>query len=120
MEYSNISYHTRLHSDNSKKIIGGSFGGNCDIDTINRLVNAHFNINIKNSGIAVFVDKELQEVDLYIKITPTMSDKGKQLIKNHYKELQKIENDKKKKLQSLLDCMDDDELLERLQAKDYY
>lgn len=65
---SKISYHTRLEADNQVKVSGGTFGGAVDYETVNNLVEAFFNVSIKPSGRAVFVDKEGREVSLYIKV----------------------------------------------------
>lgn len=72
----NISYHTRLYSDNTRKLVGGSFGGSIDIETANRLVNSHFTVVIKPSGHPVFVDKEGREVSLYIHVDAASTEQG--------------------------------------------
>ena len=58
----NIGWHTRLYSDNKVKVSGGSFGGNIDQETVERLVKAWFTVNIKPSGAGVFVDCELRRL----------------------------------------------------------
>ena len=60
-----ISYHTR-QVGTDRKVVGGSFGGNIDTETVDRLVNAHFTVKVKPSGHAVFVDKQEREVGLYL------------------------------------------------------
>lgn len=80
----NIGYHTRLHLNNTIKVCGGSFGGTLDIETANRLVNAHFSVTVKNSGRPVFVDREGREVALYISVDPETTDKGKVAMKAHH------------------------------------
>ncbi len=82
----NIGYHTRLYENNTFKVFGGSFGGLLDTDTANRLVNTHFSVVIKNSGTAVFVDKEGREVSLYITVDASSTDKGIAAIKQWRKE----------------------------------
>lgn len=72
----NIGYHTRLVSDGTK-VTGGSFGGAIDMETVNRLVRAHFEVAIKPSGRGVFVDKQGREVWLYLGIDATRTEKGK-------------------------------------------
>ena len=77
----NIVYHTRLYGNHTVKVCGGSFGGSLDIETANRLVSAHFNVVVKNSSTAVFVDKEGREVSLYISVDASSTDKGIAAIK---------------------------------------
>lgn len=76
MNIKNIGYHTRLLSDNTVKVCGGSFGGALDLETANRLANAFFNVVVKPSGHPVFVDREGREVRLYITVDPAMTTKG--------------------------------------------
>ena len=82
----NIGYHTRLHLNNSVKVVGGSFGGSLDIETANRLVNAHFTVIVKPSGRPVFVDREGREVSLYISVDPEATEKGKEAVKVYCRE----------------------------------
>jgi hypothetical protein len=63
----NIGYHTRLWSNNVVKVVGGSFGGQIDMETVNRLANL-FTVTVSNSGNPVFVDREGREVRLYISV----------------------------------------------------
>jgi len=90
---SNIGYHTRLDRDNRVKIVGGSFGGTLCIDTANHLVNSHFEVKIKPSGRAVFVDREGREVSLYMSIDPDTTTKGKEVIKAYQEEKFRKEQD---------------------------
>ena len=73
----NIGYHTRLYTDNTRKIVGGSFGGQIDAETVERLVNLHFEVFVKPSGRAVFVDQQGREVHLYLSVDPENTEKGK-------------------------------------------
>jgi hypothetical protein len=72
----NIGYHTRLISDNTVKICGGSFGGVLDMETTNRLVKSQFTVQVKQSGRAVFVDRNGREVSLYISVDASNTDAG--------------------------------------------
>ncbi|QBQ74447.1 hypothetical protein BcepSauron_067 [Burkholderia phage BcepSauron] len=83
----NISYHTRLYSDNTRKVVGGSFGGAIDADTVNRLVQSHFTVVVKNSGTPVFVDREGREVTLYLSVDPRSTEKGARALKEWRAEL---------------------------------
>lgn len=75
--HKNIGYHTRLYSDNTKKIVGGSFGGEVSQDTVERLVRSHFKVIIKPSGAGCFVDRNGREVSLYISVDPLKTEIGK-------------------------------------------
>lgn len=80
MTTNNIGYHTRLISDNTVKVVGGSFGGSLDMETVNRLVNSHFSVTVKQSGHAVFVDRNGREVSLYFTVDARQTDAGKQAL----------------------------------------
>ena len=72
----NIGYHTRLYADPSVKVVGGSFGGDIDQSTVDRLVSAHFTVTVKPSGTAVFVDRQGREVRAYISIDAAKTKAG--------------------------------------------
>jgi hypothetical protein len=61
----NIGYHTRLWTNN-EKIAGGSFGGQIDMDTVERLTKAFFTVEVLNGGTPVFVDRNGRVVRLYL------------------------------------------------------
>lgn len=77
----NIGYHTRLYSDNAVKVVGGSFGGSIDMETVNRIAKSHFTVVVKNSATAVFVDKSGREVRLYLSVDVADTEIGKVAIK---------------------------------------
>lgn len=113
----NIGYHTRLNSNNSIKVCGGSFGGQIDSETVARLVKSHFTVKILNSGTGVFVDREGREVILYISVDPLKTEAGKQALVEHRKVLaakQKIEDEKEQEIKNLMDSMSSDEILSKL------
>lgn len=115
--YKNISYHTRLSGDDSVKVCGGSFGGTIDIDTVERLVNNHFSVVIKDSGFGVFIDKEGREVNLYIRVFASETEKGRIAVKEWYlkrQHEQEIEDAKEKEVESLLAGLSYDEIIKRL------
>lgn len=72
-----ISYHTRRDDDSTVKVVGGSFTGKIDEKTVDRLVVSLFNVTIKNSGRAVFVDSQGRQVQLYLAVDPSETDLGK-------------------------------------------
>ena len=78
----NIGYHTRLYSNNASKVVGGSFGGSLDMETVNRLVNSQFSVVVKHSGNLVLVDRDGREVNLYLSVDIASTDKGAQAIKD--------------------------------------
>lgn len=117
--HKSIGYHTRLCADNNRKIVGGSFGGGLDMETANRLVNIQFNVVVKNSGRAVFMDREGREVMLYVTVDPEMTDKGQAAIRQwqaERAERERAEALKEAEVQTLLDSMTTDEALRRLKA----
>lgn len=82
----NIGFHTRLCSDNTCRVTRGSFGGAIDMETVNRLVKSHFDVIVKDSGRAVFVDRQGREVALYLSVDASSSDKGVEAMKAYRKQ----------------------------------
>lgn len=114
---SNIGYHTRLDAQHTVKVVGGSFGGAIDQETIERLVKAHFTVRIKDSGSAVFVDKSNREVSLYFTIDPLKTEAGKEALKvdiARRNDAQKIEDKKLTDIEAIMSGMSTDEILKRL------
>lgn len=114
-----IGYHTRLDSNNTVKVCGGSFGGTIDMLTVERLVNAHFSVVIKNSGRAVFVDKEGREVSVYITVDPLKTTRGVEAKREYDKrrlQAQAEEDDKAEEVQSLLEGLTHEEAIRRLRG----
>lgn len=113
----NIGYHTRRVEDGTK-VTGGSFGGAVDMETANRLVNAHFEVVVQPSGRPVFVDKQGRNVCLYVSIDPATTTKGMVAIKAHYKEQARQEALNKQKereeLEELLADLEPSEAIRRL------
>lgn len=114
----NIGYHTRLVSDNKVKVVGGSFGGSIDNETVERLVKAHFTVKIKPSGHGVFIDRKGREVYLYLSVDPLKTSLGQLALKEHRKisiKLQEFEDQKLKEIEDLMASMSADEILTKLQ-----
>jgi hypothetical protein len=59
---------------------GGSFGGQLDAGTVERLVNAHFAVTVKPSGRACFVDRQGREVSLYVSVDAWETPPGKKAL----------------------------------------
>lgn len=117
MTSKNIGYHTRLIGNNSVKVCGGSFGGQVDQETVERLVNAHFSVTIKPSGRAVFVDREGREVALYLSVDPDTTTKGKEALKQYrIKQQEQAAKDKElaEEVEDLLSSMSYEEILKKL------
>ena len=114
-----IGYHTRRYDNNSVKLTGGSFGGKVDQETIERLVNSHFEVVIKPSGSAVFVDKENREVALYISVDAGETEKGKIALKE-YRKSKEAEREKEREkeihIDELLSELSADEIIKRLKS----
>lgn len=115
--HKSIGYHTRLDGNNTVKIVGGSFGGSFDIETINRLVKSQFSVRVKPSGRLVFVDKGDREVSLYFTVDPQVTDAGKLALSEYRKQCANREQEetaKMERVQALIDSMSADELLDKL------
>lgn len=112
----NIGYHTRLYSNNTCKVVGGSFGGAIDMETVNRLVNAQFSVVVKNSGTPVFVDREGREVTLYLSVDAGSSEKGALAMKAWRAECEKQEAEAETRRES--EQQELDELMEGLSHED--
>lgn len=119
MTHKSIGYHTRLDSQNTIKVTGGSFGGDIDLETVERLVKAHFTVVIKNSGRAVFVDREGREVSLYITIDPCKTTAGVEARREYDKKRmleRQAEEEKEEEIQTLLEGMTLEEAIRRLRG----
>ena len=71
----NIGYHTRSVTTGDK-IVGGSFGGRIDQETVERLTRL-FTVTVTQSGTPVFVDAGGRPVRLYLTVDPGKTEKGK-------------------------------------------
>ena len=124
MNSKNIGYHTRLYADNTVKVVGGSFGGSVDADTVARLVKSHFTVIVKPSGTCVFVDKAGREVSLYVSVDARETGAGKEALKQHYAEQQKLwekaqaeEQQASEEIDSLMGGLSHEEIVRRLKNK---
>lgn len=119
----NIAYHTRSAADDSK-IVGGCFGGDFSIDTVERLAKSHFTVIVKPSGTPVFVDKQGREVRVYFSVDPRDTAMGKAAIAEHNKEMARlasIQEEKEKEqdaqIETLMDSLSKEEIIRRLSGK---
>lgn len=80
----NIGYHTRS-VNNDEKVIGGSFGGRIDQETVERLTR-FFTVTVMPSGTPVFVDDRGRRVRLYLTVDPGKTEKGKAALEAWRKE----------------------------------
>lgn len=120
---SKIGWHTRLYSDNTQKISGGSFGGAIDLDTVNRLVDWSFDVVVKPSGQPVLVDWAGREVRLYLSVDVEKTHKGAEAIKNHRLKaameqaaIQERLEREKKEISRLMNGLSHEEILRRLRG----
>ena len=120
-----IGYHTRLFSDNTRKIVGGSFKGDVNLETVNRLVNSQFTVIVKASGTPVFVDIAGREVRLYISVDAISTTKGAEAHKLWIIERDRLQVEKEKlfqeqedELNTLMRGLTHEEIVNRLKNKD--
>lgn len=114
-----ISYHTRLDSDNTVRVTGGTFTGGVDRVTVERLVMTFFTVVVQPSGRPVFVDRDGRRVSLYFAIDPATTEMGKLALAEDRRAraaAQLIEDGQTRELQALLDTMTTDEALRRLKG----
>lgn len=119
----NIGYHTRLYRDNAIKVVGGSFGGQIDAETVNRLTRL-FSVRILPSGQAVFVDQADREVRLYITVDPADTEKGKAAKKAWQIEQNRLEAEEEAQrkaeaaeIEELISGLSHNEIIRRLKDK---
>jgi hypothetical protein len=124
MTSKNIGYHTRLYADNTVKVVGGSFGGSIDPDTVARLVKSHFTVVVKPSGTCVFVDKQGREVNLYLSVDARETDAGKAALKAHHAQQRALwdkaqadEQQASEEIENLMDGLSHEEIVRRLKNK---
>jgi hypothetical protein len=118
MGHKNIGYHTRQHGNNTIKVCGGSFGGQLDMETVNRLTQL-FSVEVLPSGTPVFVDRLGRRVSLYVTIDPGSTEKGKTALaveRLRREALQAIENAKAQQIEDLMSCLSTDEIIARLRG----
>lgn len=87
------------------------------METVNRLVRAHFTVVVKPSGRPVFVDRNGRAVSLYFTVDPETTEVGKEaLTADRAKRAKDSEAEaiKREEIERLLDSMSPDEALELL------
>ena len=123
MRASNIGYHTRLISNNNTKVVGGSFSGAIDADTVERLTRSNFTVTVKPSGRAVFIDREGREVSLYLSVDPESTSIGALAVKNYHTEKQRADREaserrakEKHEIEELMNDLPHAEIVKRLKG----
>lgn len=120
----NICYHTRAATGENvgQKIVGGSFGGTIDQDTVERITRL-FSVKIKPSGTPVFIDKEGREVNLYFSIDPKDTEKGKEALRAYaheqtrkWEEERRIIEKQEEEIKILLSNFTHEELIQKLSS----
>ncbi|UNY40419.1 hypothetical protein KLEP7_gp73 [Pseudaeromonas phage vB_PpeM_ KLEP7] len=119
----NICYHTRLHKDPKVKCCGGTFGGQVDAETIERLIKYNFDVKILPSGRLIFVDKEGRDVLLFISVDPESTSKGKNVLQEYQKQKrieeekqEKIEQEQNEEIEELTKGLSHEEIIKRLKG----
>ena len=119
----NIGWHTRLYKDPKVKCCTGSFSGDIDLETVDRLVKFHFEVSMLPSGRPVFVDKEGREVLLYFTIDPSSTTKGKEVFQEYLKQKrkeeerqEKIEQEQREEIEDLMTGLSHQEIINRLKG----
>ena len=119
----NIGYHTRLRSDDSIKVVGGSFGGHIDMETIERLTRL-FVVKVLPSGTPIFVDNKGRQVRLYITVDAGMTTKGLEALKAWHAERERLEAEEvalleaeEAEIEDLMEGLSHDEIVRRLRGE---
>ena len=116
----NIGYHTREHLNHTRKVSGGCFGGGFDLETVNRLVKAHYKVVVSQSGRLVFVDRHGVKVSLYVTVDPIWTDAGKAAQAEHNAQMAKElarRHAEESELNEILDGMSTQEALRLLKGE---
>jgi hypothetical protein len=118
----NIGYHTRLWTNN-EKIAGGSFGGQIDMDTVERLTKAFFTVEVLNGGTPVFVDRNGRVVRLYLSVDAASTDIGKaelRVWRNEQERLEQEETERRSRqdavVENLMADLSHEEIVRRLKG----
>ena len=117
-----IGYHTRLYSDNTKKICGGTFSGSVCMETADRLSKL-FKVTIKPGGTPVFVDSAGREVRLYMSVDPSSTTIGQDALmgwreKRNMQRAKEEERSKKEQdeINQLMEGLSHEDLIRRLRG----
>lgn len=103
----NIGWHIRRCSD-GVKTRGGSFGGDIDMETANRLVNVFLDAEVMPSGTVVLKDKKTGEtVWLYLSIDARKTEKGKEALKQYNAGRLKKEKEEEERRARVMQALDD-------------
>lgn len=112
-----ICYHTR-GAMTGDKVMGGSFTGAFDMDTVNRLIRYHkYQVVIEPSGSPVFVDVKGRKVNIYFSVDPRQTEAGKAALDQDRQTrlvAQALQEEKERAVDELIANMSIDELLKRL------
>lgn len=114
-----IGYQLREYGNDNNKLVGGSFGGGIDLETIDRLVNAHLDVITLPSGNLCFVDKQGRKVTLKINVDPIFTAKGKAVQTANAAELMQScakAQDLQQKVDDLMQGLSWEEIIRKLEA----
>lgn len=120
----NIGFHTRLRSDPTQKVIGGSFGGDIDWTTVERFVKARqYDVRILPSGSATFVDRQGRDVCLYFTIDADRTERGKEVRRIWRMDQRRLEEQReldeqrrKDELDQAMEGLSHEEIIKRLKG----
>lgn len=112
-----IGWITRDSNNDNVRLGGGSFGGSIDMETVERLIKAHFTLQMRPSGSPTFVDREGRHVRLYLSIDPRMTDEGQRLIERDAIERRSAASAMEDRLSDLLEGLSIEEAIKRLEGK---
>ena len=123
MSRSTLGYHTRLVGNTTVKVHGGSFSGEFDRETVDRLVNTYFSVIVKPSGTPVFVDAQGREVYVYISVDPALTPRGaaalkawRAMVARQWEEDKQRQEEQREELEAAMAGLTHEEAIRRLRA----
>ena len=116
MTTKSIGWVTRDSNNDNLKLAGGSFGGSIDMETVERLINAHFTLAMRPSGSPTFVDRKGRHVRLYLSVDPRITKAGQRLMAQDAERRRNVERKLDRELEDLLNGLSTEEAIERLRG----
>lgn len=111
-----IGWVARDSNNDNAKLASGSFGGSIDMETVERLIKAHFTLAMRPSGSPTFVDRDGRHVRLYLSIDPRMTEEGRRLIAQDAEKRRTAEKELERELDDLLNGLSTEEAIKRLRG----
>lgn len=113
-------YYNIRDSLTGEKLSGGSFSGELNQDTVDRLVAGRLSVVVSQSGDPFFINNKGRRVSLYIGISPAETTAGRLALADYRDKEEarvKAERQRERDLQALLDGMSTDEAIALLSRK---